>query len=251
MKIARIQVAEQNHWAELEGETLHLLAGMQLPRTGQTVLLSQAQLLAPATPSKIVCVGRNYLDHIKEMGNLVDDTLPKEPGLFLKAPNTLANPGSSVAHPDWTTELHFEGELALVIGKRAKNILPEDAPLYIFGYTCALDLTARDKQKADLQWTRGKSADDFCPLGPWLETDLDSLNVSVQTKVNGAVRQEASTQLMIFDVPQIVAYISSFMTLEPGDVVLTGTPAGVGKLERGDRVQVTVSGIGTLETEIC
>ncbi len=250
MKIARIHFANQNHWAELEGETLHLLEGLQLPRTGQTVALEQATLLAPAEPSKIVCVGRNYLDHIKEMGNLIDDTLPKEPGLFLKAPNTLANPGSSVAHPTWTTELHFEGELALVMGKRAKNIDEKQALEHIFGYTCALDLTARDKQKADLQWTRGKSADDFCPLGPWLETNLDPLTAQVQTKVNGTVRQAASTTLMIFNVPQIVAYISSFMTLEPGDVVLTGTPAGVGKLERGDLVQVTVSGIGTLETHI-
>ncbi len=250
MKIARIHFANHNHWAELEGETLHLLEGLQLPRTGQTVALEQATLLAPAEPSKIVCVGRNYLDHIKEMGNLIDDTLPKEPGLFLKAPNTLANPSASVLHPTWTTELHFEGELALVMGKRAKNIDEKQALEHIFGYTCALDLTARDKQKTDLQWTRGKSADDFCPLGPWLETNLDPLTAQVQTKVNGTVRQAASTTLMIFNVPQIVAYISSFMTLEPGDVVLTGTPAGVGKLERGDLVQIMVSGIGTLETHI-
>ncbi|MFC6590908.1 fumarylacetoacetate hydrolase family protein [Deinococcus lacus] len=248
MRLVRIRHNQQARWGRLEDDQVHLMAGTG-PLTGETVQFDPAALLAPAEPTKIVCVGRNYVSHIREMGHMAQD-LPREPGLFLKGPNALANPGASVRYPHWTDELHFEGELALVIGQRAQNLRPEMVPAAVLGYTCALDLTARDRQRTDLQWTRAKSADHFCPLGPWLVTDLDPTDLTVQTRVGGELRQDGRTSHMIFDVVQILTYVTRFMTLEPGDVVLTGTPDGVGPLQRGDRVEVEVGGIGTLLTEI-
>lgn len=218
-------------------------------RTGETAPLSAARLLAPAGPTKIVCVGRNYLDHIRELGNDTGD-LPGEPGIFLKGPNALAADGETVEYPEWTQNFHFEGELALVIGRQARALTPENALDHVAGYTCGLDLTARDLQKTDLQWFRAKAADRFCPLGPWLETDLDPRDLRVTTRVNGETRQDGRTAQMIFDVPAILTYVTRFVTLEPGDVVLTGTPEGVGPLQRGDTVEVEVEGIGVLTTRI-
>ncbi len=236
-------------WGELEGDTVHLTRGLAGARTGETAPLSGAALLAPAEPSKIVCVGRNYVNHIKELGNDKGD-LPKEPGLFLKGPNALAAPGETVEYPQWTENFHFEGELALVVGRRARDLTPERALEYVAGYTCGLDLTARDLQQTDLQWFRAKAADRFCPLGPWLETDLDPTDVRVVTRVNGETRQDGRTAQMIFDVPTILSYVTRYVTLEPGDVVLTGTPEGVGPLSPGDTVEVEVEGVGVLTTSI-
>ncbi|WP_019008700.1 fumarylacetoacetate hydrolase family protein [Deinococcus aquatilis] len=249
MRIVRIQTGNAAQWGQLEEHTVYLTHGMAGERTGQTVALDEATLLAPAEPSKIVCVGRNYLDHIRELGN---DTagLPTEPGIFLKGPNALAEPGGTVKKPDWTQSFHFEGELALVIGQQARNLTPENALDAVLGYTCGLDLTARDLQKSDLQWFRAKAADRFCPLGPWLETELNPADLRVQTRVNGQTRQDGRTNQMIFDVVQILTYITRFVTLEPGDVVLTGTPEGVGPVEPGDTVEVEVEGVGILTTLI-
>ena len=249
MRIVRVQGENAAQWGVLEDATIHLIGGLTGPRTGETLALSGARLLAPAEPSKIVCVGRNYLDHIRELGNDAGD-LPAEPGIFLKGPNALAEPGGTVEYPSWSENFHFEGELALVIGQRARNLRPDEALGAVLGYTCALDLTARDRQKTDLQWFRAKAADRFCPLGPWLVTQFDPSDVRVQTRVNGVTRQDGRTSHMIFDVVQILTYVTRFVTLEPGDVVLTGTPEGVGPLERGDRVEVEVEGIGVLETLI-
>ncbi|AFZ69225.1 fumarylacetoacetate hydrolase family protein [Deinococcus peraridilitoris] len=237
-------------WAEVEGERALVRSAMAGERTGEELPLSGIRPLAPAEPTKIVCVGRNYLDHIKEMGNLVGGDLPKEPGIFLKGPNALAASDEVVAYPDWTESFHFEGELAMVIGTRAQHLIPENALSHVAGYTCGLDLTARDKQKSDLQWFRAKAADRFCPLGPVLETELDPGDLRVQTRVNGETRQDGRTSMMIFDPVSILTYITRFVTLEVGDVVLTGTPEGVGPLSRGDRVEVEVEGIGTLVTLI-
>ena len=236
-------------WGELEGGEVHTLSSMQGAPTGEKVSLSDVTLLAPCDPRIIICVGKNYADHVVEMGGSKDD-LPKEPGLFLKALNTLSNPGDDIPYPDWTENLHYEGELALVIGKTLKNVAEEDALEHVFGYTCACDVTARDKQKADLQWTRGKSSDGFCPVGPWIETDLDISNLSVQTHVNGNLKQNGNTKDLIFKVPKVLSYISTFMTLEAGDLVLTGTPDGVGPLQVGDTVDVTVEGVGTLSNRV-
>jgi 2-keto-4-pentenoate hydratase/2-oxohepta-3-ene-1,7-dioic acid hydratase in catechol pathway len=254
MKLVRFGAGR---WGILEGEMIRETDGPAGNPTGNRYDLGGVTLLAPATPTKIVCVGRNYLDHIKEMGH--DTSLPEEPGLFLKGPNALAHPanparpnqsGDAVPYPSFTQLLHYEGELAVVIERRMQKVSEEEALDYVLGYTCALDVTARDKQKTDLQWVRAKSADKFCPLGPWLVTSLDPQNTTLRTYVNGDLRQEAHTSLMIFPVARILSYISGFMTLEPGDVVLTGTPEGVGELKRGDQVEVAIEGIGDLHTRI-
>ncbi|ASN80832.1 fumarylacetoacetate hydrolase family protein [Deinococcus ficus] len=249
MRIVHVTHQGEARWGTLSGDTITLTGSLGGAPTGETLPLEGAALLPPATPSKVVCVGRNYLDHIRELGNDTGD-LPKEPGIFLKGPNTLAEPGGAVDRPDWTENFHFEGELALVIGKQAKDLTPQNALSHVLGYTCGLDLTARDRQKTDLQWFRAKAADRFCPLGPWLETDLDPRDLRVQTRVNGETKQDSRTSLMIFPVVEILTYVTRFVTLEPGDVVLTGTPEGVGPLVPGDTVEVEVEGIGVLTTHI-
>ncbi|GBF06523.1 5-carboxymethyl-2-hydroxymuconate delta-isomerase [Deinococcus aerius] len=249
MRLVRIEHGGAPQWGQVEGDTVHLTRGMGGERKGETAPLAGVRLLAPAEPTKIVCVGRNYLDHIRELGNDQGD-LPSEPGLFLKGPNALAEPGGTVDYPAWTHNFHYEGELALVMGRRARDLKPDNALDAVLGYTCGLDLTARDLQKTDLQWFRAKAADRFCPLGPWLETDLEPGDLRVQTRVNGETRQDGRTSHMIFDVVQILTYITRFVTLEPGDVVLTGTPEGVGPLQKGDTVEVEVAGVGVLTTHI-
>ncbi|MER3537075.1 MAG: 2-hydroxyhepta-2,4-diene-1,7-dioate isomerase [Thermus sp.] len=256
MKILRFN---EGRWGVLEGELVLETDGPGGNPTGRSYDLGSVRLLVPATPSKIVCVGRNYLDHIREMGHGFGEDLPEEPGLFLKAPNALAHPGNprapyetgeAVPYPRFTQELHYEGELAVVVGDRMRNVPEEKALDHVLGYTIAVDITARDAQKKDLQWVRAKSADKFLPLGPWIETDLDPQNTWLRTYINDELRQEAHTGQMIFSVARILSYISSFMTLEPLDVVLTGTPEGVGALNPGDRIEVAVEGIGTLHTRI-
>jgi 2-keto-4-pentenoate hydratase/2-oxohepta-3-ene-1,7-dioic acid hydratase in catechol pathway len=245
MQRFRYQSEQGAVWGELENGKLFELASMMGPRTGKVQAPSDVVLLAPCEPTKIVCVGKNYAKHIQEMGGN-DKDLPKEPGIFLKGINALSNPGDPIPYPSWTNELHYEGELAVVIARRMKNVPESEVLQYVLGYSCACDVTARDKQKSDLQWTRGKASDKFCPVGPWLETDLDTSHLSVQTRINGELKQDGNTEDLIFSVPVILSYVSSFMTLEPGDVVLTGTPDGVGPLNVGDTVEITVEGVGTL-----
>jgi len=249
MQRVRYRSFDGVHWGELEGGMVHHLTGMLGRASGHTVPLSDVTLLPPCDPSVIVCVGRNYAEHIREMGN-DRGGLPTEPGLFLKGLNALSGAGDEVPYPAWTDDLQYEGELAVVIARRMRDVEPEEALDHVLGYTCALDVTARDKQRSDLQWVRGKSADGFCPVGPWLETDLDPSNLRVQTSVNGELKQDGTTADMIFPVPVVLSYISRFMTLEPGDVVLTGTPEGVGPLNPGDVVEVTVEGVGTLTNQV-
>lgn len=210
--------------------------------------LSKADLLAPVTPSKIVCVGRNYRDHAKELGNDV----PAEPLLFFKPPSSLLAPGGTVRMPAASQRVDFEGELALVIGRRATKLHfglhpGEDWRSYVRGYTLANDVTARDLQKKDGQWTRAKGFDTFCPVGPWVSDEIEPHEgVTIETRVNGEVRQHGSTSDFIFAIPELLVYITAAITLEPGDLVLTGTPAGVGPLQPGDRVEVSVPGLGVL-----
>ncbi|MEJ2666695.1 MAG: fumarylacetoacetate hydrolase family protein [Deinococcales bacterium] len=246
MQRVRYRSFDGIHWGEVEGGYIQQLTGMLGRPSGHTVPLSDVTLLPPCEPGIIICVGRNYVRHIREMGRDV----PKEPGLFLKGINTLRGPGDDVPYPSWTNDLQHEGELAVVISRSMRDIDVEEAFEYVLGYTCALDVTARDRQNSDLQWVRGKSADGFCPVGPWLETDLDPSKLRVSTRVNGEVRQDSDTGHMIFSVPEILSYISRFMTLEPGDLVLTGTPEGVGPLAVGDSVEVEVEGVGTLINEV-
>jgi 2-keto-4-pentenoate hydratase/2-oxohepta-3-ene-1,7-dioic acid hydratase in catechol pathway len=239
----RYRGASGVHWGELDGGRVARLSGMMGLPDGESEMLSDVTLLPPCEPRTIVCVGLNYAGHIAELSA---GESPREPGLFLKAVNSLAGPGDPIPYPSWTKELHYEGELAVVIARELSHVREQDALEYVLGYTCACDVTARDKQRSDLQWARAKSADGFCPVGPWLETDLDPGSTRVRTLVNGEVRQDGSTADLIFSVPSILAYISGFMTLRAGDLVLTGTPEGVGELHVGDEVEVSVEGIGSL-----
>jgi 2-keto-4-pentenoate hydratase/2-oxohepta-3-ene-1,7-dioic acid hydratase in catechol pathway len=205
--------------------------------------LSEAQLLAPVTPSKIVCVGRNYRAHVKEMGN----ELPTEPLLFFKPVSSLLKPGGVVRMPAVSARVDYEGELALVIGRRVRNLKPEDWRSAVRGLTLADDVSARDLQSKDGQWTRAKGFDTFCPVGPLVSNELAlEAGLTIETRVNGELRQHSSTLDFIFPVSALLAYITSIFTLEPGDLILTGTPAGVGPLKAGDRVEVTIPGLGVL-----
>lgn len=213
--------------------------------------LADVRLLSPIIPrSKIVGIGRNYAAHAAEMGTDV----PEEPLMFLKPNTTVIGPGDPIFYPPQSSNVHYEGELAVVIGRICRDVPPEQATDVIFGYTVANDVTARDLQRKDVQFTRGKGFDSFCPLGPWIETDLDPQAFAdgrqVQTFLNGDVVQDGSTADMIFDVPSLVAYVSSVMTLLPGDVILTGTPEGVGPMQVGDEVEVSIAGIGSLTNKV-
>jgi 2-keto-4-pentenoate hydratase/2-oxohepta-3-ene-1,7-dioic acid hydratase in catechol pathway len=232
------------HLAKLRAEAVNTLVTEPAAFDFEPLPLSEGKLLAPVTPSKIVCVGRNYREHAQELGNEV----PSEPLLFFKPPSSLLEPGGVVRMPAASARVDYEGELALVIGKPATK-LQADANWrsYVRGYTLANDVTARDLQKKDGQWTRAKGFDTFCPVGPFVSDEVDPfLGLTVETRVNGEVRQSGSTKDFIFGIPELLAYITAAITLETGDLVLTGTPAGVGALKPGDRVEVTVAGLGVL-----
>jgi 2-keto-4-pentenoate hydratase/2-oxohepta-3-ene-1,7-dioic acid hydratase in catechol pathway len=214
--------------------------------TGETVPLGDVLLLAPVLPSKLVCVGKNYAAHAAEFGMKV----PEEPLLFLKPSTAVIGPGDPIRLLSISQRIDYEGELAVVIGRLARGIRAEDAFKFILGYTCANDVTLRDLQKTDDQWTRAKGFDGSAPLGPWIATDLDPNDAIVRTRLNGEIRQQASTSEMVFGVATLIEYITVFMTLLPGDVLLTGTPEGVGKLEDGDVVEVEVEGVGVLRNEV-
>ena len=247
MKIARFSHNDAIRYGILDETDLVVLAGDPMfagfETTGERVPLGDAALLAPVIPrSKIVCVGRNYRAHAAELGNDV----PDEPLLFLKPNTSVIGPGDEIVRPPQSADTQWEGELAVVIGRIAKNVTAERALDYVFGYTVANDVTARDLQRADDQWSRAKGFDTFCPLGPAIETEFELASGEVITRLNGEERQRGRFADMIFDVPFLIEYISSVFTLLPGDVILTGTPEGVGPFQAGDTVEVEIPGIGTL-----
>jgi 2-keto-4-pentenoate hydratase/2-oxohepta-3-ene-1,7-dioic acid hydratase in catechol pathway len=227
----------------LAGDPLYV--GVHL--TDEEHRLSDVRLLAPVIPrSKVVGIGRNYAAHAAELGH----DLPEEPLMFLKPNTSVVGPDDPVFYPHQTRDLHYEGELAVVIGRICRDVAPERVADVVYGYTVGNDVTARDLQRSDVQFTRAKGFDSFCPLGPWIETELDTGDLRVQTHLNGDLKQDGSTKDMIFDVATLVSHVSSVMTLLPGDVILTGTPEGVGPMQPGDEVDVTISGIGTLTNKV-
>lgn len=216
-------------------------------RTGRSFARAEVRLVAPTEPSKIVCVGRNYAAHAAELGNAI----PKEPLIFLKPPSSLIGSEHKIVLTPYSKQVEHEGELAIVIGKRCSHLKDaDDALSYVFGYTCLNDVTARDLQKADVQFTRAKGFDGFCPVGPHVETELDPSDALVETRVNGTVRQSGRTSLMIYPCAFLVRWISRMMTLMPGDIIATGTPAGVGPLVAGDVVEISVEGVGVLRNPV-
>jgi 2-keto-4-pentenoate hydratase/2-oxohepta-3-ene-1,7-dioic acid hydratase in catechol pathway len=237
------QPAEDSVIVALAGDPLYV--GIKLLE--QEHRLADVRLLAPVLPrSKVVGIGRNYAAHAAELGHDV----PDEPLMFLKPNTSVIGPDDPIFYPPQTRELHYEGELAVVIGRICRDVPAEKAADVIHGYTVANDVTARDLQRSDVQFTRAKGFDSFCPLGPWIETELDVTDVRVQAHLNGDLVQDGSTKDMIFDVPALVAHVTSVMTLLPGDVILTGTPEGVGPMDVGDEIEVSVAGIGTLTNKV-
>ncbi len=255
MRIARFTVGEEPTYGVVggdEGDEIvasivgdPLYSGVEL--TGEQCPLADVRLLAPVIPrSKVVGIGRNYAAHAAELGNVA----PAEPLVFLKPNTSVIGPFEAIVYPAQSSNVHFEGELAVVIGRICRDVPPERAGDVIYGYTAGNDVTARDLQQTDGQWTRAKGFDSFCPLGPWIETDLDPSDLVLTTELNGEQRQSASTALMLHDVPTLLAHVTSFMTLLPGDVILTGTPEGVDAMQPGDEVSVTIAGIGTLTNRV-
>ena len=230
--------------AEVQGDPLY----QPIAYTGVQVPLDDARLLAPVIPrSKVVGIGKNYADHVAEMGG---GQPPSEPLVFLKPNTSVVGPGDPIVLPRQSANVHYEGELAVVIGRICKDVPPERVPEVVFGYTCANDVTARDLQSSDAQWSRAKGFDTFCPLGPWIETELDHRDLALSTRLDGQTVQDSRTSLLIHDVVTLVSYVSSVFTLLPGDVILTGTPAGVGRIVAGQRVEVEIEGIGTLSNPV-
>ncbi len=246
MRIVRYQIKDEaprygwileNKVGPIEGDIFAEYRRMEVDTP-----LTQVKLLAPTQPSKIICIGRNYVEHAKEQ--VVE--VPKVPMIFLKPPSAIINPGDPIILPTQSQKIEHEAELVVVIGKRGHNVIAEEAQNYILGFTIGNDVTARDLQRLDGQWTRGKGFDTFCPFGPWIDTEFDPSDAVITCKVSGQPRQLASTRDMVFNVNMLIAFISSIMTLEPGDIIFTGTPAGVGPLKGGDNVEIEIEGLGKL-----
>lgn len=252
MRIARFSKGDGVAFGVLEeGEQViahvagHPFGGVEF--TGERYPLAEVRLVAPMLPSKVIAIGKNYADHAREMGG----EAPAEPVVFLKPSTSVVGPGEPIAYPEKLSQrVDYEGELAVVIGRLCRDVPAERAHDVIFGYTCANDVTARDLQSRDGQWSRAKGFDTFCPLGPWIETSLDPADLALTTTLNGELRQSARTSQLLHDVPALIAYVSAVMTLLPGDVILTGTPAGVGPMSVGDEVSVGIEGIGTLTNRV-
>lgn len=252
MRIARYRFEDEVHYGIVDGEVVRQIAGTPFPSvaavevTGAQHHIDDVDLLAPVLPTKIVAVGRNYADHAKEMGS----DLPTEPMIFLKPSTAVVGPESVIHLPAQSERVDHEAELAIVIGRLCKDVPEDRVDDVVLGYTCANDVTARDLQARDGQWGRAKGFDTFCPIGPWIATDIDVEDIRIECEVNDRIRQDASTSDMVFSVRKLVSWISSVMTLVPGDVILTGTPAGIGPLLSGDVVTVTIEGIGTLQNVV-
>lgn len=248
MRLARFRLGDRIATGVLEGEWVRALRGTFFEEpvpTGEEVPVGDVRLLAPVIPSKIVAVARNNPDHAVELGNEV----PTSPILFFKPATSVIGPGDHIPLYAGSERVDHEAEMAVVIGRLCRDVTEEEAPKYVLGYTCANDVTARDWQQQDGQWARAKGSDGFCPLGPWVETALDPTDVAVTCRVNGEVRQQGRTSDFVFSAAELVSFISRTITLLPGDVVLTGTPSGVGPLAPGDQVEVEVEGVGVLANQ--
>lgn len=249
MKIIRAQFEDEIFYGKLEGENVKRLKGLPydgIVEDGRVYPIKGVKLLPPAEPSKIVAVGKNYKAHADEMG----EGQPEDPLLFIKPSTSIVGDGDDVVYPAISHRLDYEGELGVVIGKKCHAVQPGHSSEVIFGYTCLNDVTARDIQKAVSQWTRGKGFDTFCPIGPHIETELDANNSEIETRVNGEKKQHSNTNCMTHDVDKLVCYITECMTLLPGDIIATGTPEGIGPMQRGDTVEVEIDGIGILKNRI-
>ena len=253
MKICNFLYEDNNYWGALSGDLVYPFHGNAIPdffdfsNSDKGIGIESIKFLLPVAPTKIVCVGRNYAEHAAELGNEV----PKSPLLFLKAPSSLITEGESIIIPEQSNQVEHEGELGIVISRECRKLRETDNPFdFVLGYICLNDVTARDIQRQDVQFTRGKSFDTFCPVSNFIETNLDVSDVRVQTKVNGLIKQDGKTSQMVFPVDFLIRYISNQMTLSPGDIIATGTPSGVSKLNDGDICEIEIEGIGVLRNPV-
>ena len=253
MKICHFLYENKEYWGAFLDNFVYPFPDNNIPKSfnfsnsGKRIEAASVRLLSPVTPTKIVCVGRNYAEHAAELGNEV----PKAPLLFLKAPSAIVTDGDNIIIPEQSEQVEHEGELGVIIKKECRKLTESDDPFdYILGYVCLNDVTARDIQRADVQFTRGKSFDTFCPVGAFIETELKVSDIRVQTRVNGIIKQDGRTSQMVFPVDFLIRYISNQMTLHPGDLIATGTPSGVSKLNDGDVCEVEIEGIGLLRNPV-
>ncbi|HVG95270.1 MAG TPA: fumarylacetoacetate hydrolase family protein [Chloroflexota bacterium] len=245
MKIARVRVGGEAVWAIVDGETVYRLEGSpweSAERGAAIGPLSGAKLLAPCEPTKVVCIGLNYRAHAAESGQQV----PPEPLMFLKPPTSVVGPGDDVVWAPGSEHIDYEAELAVVFKRQAKSVPAGAFKDYVLGYTCANDISARDFQRGDGQWARAKGSDTFCPLGPWIETDVDPSDLRISGKLNGETKQDSRTSDLVFDVDFLISHLTKYFTMYPGDVLITGTPAGIGPMNPGDSYEVTIEGVGSL-----
>jgi 2-keto-4-pentenoate hydratase/2-oxohepta-3-ene-1,7-dioic acid hydratase in catechol pathway len=251
MKICHFLYNNKDYWGALNNNRIHpfpdeeiIKADGEVLKITESIEAEQVKFILPVSPTKIVCVGRNYAEHAAELGN----EIPKAPLLFLKAPSSLITEGDAIVIPEQSNQVEHEGELAIIISRECRKLTENDDPFdFVLGYTCLNDVTARDLQRTDVQFTRAKSFDTFCPVSAFIETELDVTNLRIQTRVNGIVKQNGNTSQMVFPVDFLIRYISNQMTLFPGDIIATGTPSGVSKLNDGDVCEVEIEGIGTLK----
>jgi len=249
MKIIRFASGKKTGYGVLENGIIKVIQGSPFGKirySGVTFELGEVPLLAPCVPSKIVCLGVNYRSHAGEMNH----QLPKSPLIFLKPTTSVIPPEGKIIYPAMSQRVDYEGELGIVIGKKAANVSPQEALEYVFGYTCFNDVTARDLQASDGQWTRAKGFDTFAPFGPWIETDLDLSDVPIETYLNGQLKQKGTTADQIFKAPETISFISQVMTLLPGDIIATGTPGGIGPMQPGDTVEIRIPPIGVLRNYV-
>ena len=249
MRIGRAQVGGQPAYVIIEGETVYRLNGspFENPARGEKVGdLGSTKLLSPVAPSKVVCIGLNYRAHAAESGQEV----PKEPLMFLKPPTSVVGPGDDVVWAPGSQKIDYEAELAVVFKKTAKSVAAGSFRDYVLGYTCANDVSARDFQRGDGQWARAKGSDTFCPLGPWIETDVDPSDLRISGKLNGELKQDSRTSDLVFNVDFLISHLTTYFTRLPGDVLITGTPAGIGGMNPGDEYEVEIEGIGSLKNKM-
>lgn len=250
MRLARFEQKGKVFYGICEDEFIYPIEGeiySDFKTASQKIKLSDVKLMAPCNPTKVVCVGLNYKDHIQEMGL----ETPTEPTIFMKPATAVIGNNEEIIYPEMSAQVDYEAELAVVIKNRIKNINPNKVYENILGYTCGNDVTARDLQQKDGQWTRAKSFDTFCPLGPWIETEVDPASLDIKAYLNGELRQSSNTSFLLFPVEELVSFISRVMTLNPGDVIMTGTPSGVGAMKPGDVIEISIDGIGTLKNRVC
>jgi 2-keto-4-pentenoate hydratase/2-oxohepta-3-ene-1,7-dioic acid hydratase in catechol pathway len=249
MKIGRVEAGGTAHWAIFENDAVYRLEGspFESPTKGERIGdLTSIKLLAPSQPTKVVCIGLNYRAHAAESGS----PLPEQPLMFLKPPTAVIASGEDAVWAPGSERIDYEAELAVVFKKRAKNVAEGASKDYILGYTCANDISARDFQRGDGQWARAKGSDTFCPLGPWIETDLDASDLRITGKLNGEIRQDSRTSDLVFGVDYLIHHLTKYFTMEPGDVLITGTPAGIGPMNPGDEYEVTIEGVGSLRNKM-